>query len=91
MICGLREQGPPFPVHDFSVHQIVIFGSDYRRKITLGNDTYGRKLFEYPSCIRTDSQNVMYVIDIENTQFEGKLLAVDRTGRLKFSYGGYQV
>ncbi|CAG2248705.1 TRIM9_67 [Mytilus edulis] len=88
LICGLREQGPPFPVHDFSVRQIVIFGSDYRRKITLEHDTKGRKLFSYPACIRTDSKNVIYVVDSENATSTGKLLAVDRTGRLKFSYSG---
>ncbi|XP_063402423.1 uncharacterized protein LOC134686678 [Mytilus trossulus] len=88
LICGLREQGPTFPVHDFSVRQIVIFGSDYRRKITLENDTKGRKLFRSPARISTDSKNVMYVADIENEDWKGKLLAIDRSGRLLFSYRG---
>lgn len=89
LICGLRgEQGPPFQVHEFTVRQIVKFDSDYRRKVTLEHDTKGRKLFSYPARIHTDSKNVIYVVDSENATMAGKLLAIDRTGRLKFSYSG---
>ncbi|XP_063402422.1 uncharacterized protein LOC134686677 [Mytilus trossulus] len=88
LICGLREQGPPYPVHNFSVRQIVIFGNDNQRKITLENDTKGRKLLTTPATIRTDSQNVMYVADWEDNYHFGGLVAVDRTGHLKFSYRG---
>ncbi|VDI67497.1 Hypothetical predicted protein [Mytilus galloprovincialis] len=88
LICGLREAGPPFPIHDFSVRQIAIFDIDYRRKVTLESDIKGRKLFSYPSCIRTDSKNVMYIVDSENSDWIGKLLAVARTGCVKFSYKG---
>lgn len=88
LICGLREQGPAFPIHDFSVRQIVIFDSGYRRKITLENDSKGRKLFHCPSFITNDSENVIYVSDWENFDQIGKLQAVDRTGHLKFSYSG---
>ncbi|CAC5357695.1 unnamed protein product [Mytilus coruscus] len=88
LVLGLREQGPAFPVHDFSVRQIAIFGNDYRRPINLEKDTKGRKLFSYPSFIRTDLENVLYVADLDTLDFTGRLLAVDRTERLKFSYRG---
>lgn len=88
LICGLREQGPPFPVHNFAIRQIVIFGSDNHRKNTLENDTKGRKLCSCPATIRTDSQNVMYVADWKNADQIGRLVAVDRTGHLKFAYSG---
>ncbi|CAG2202443.1 unnamed protein product [Mytilus edulis] len=41
VIVGMREQGPPFPVQDFSVRQVIIFGSDYQRKVTLEFDKRG--------------------------------------------------
>ncbi|CAG2230632.1 unnamed protein product [Mytilus edulis] len=66
----------------------VKFGSDYRRKVTLEHETKWRKLFSYPARIHTDSKNVIYVVDSENATMAGKLLAIDRTGRLKFSYSG---
>lgn len=88
LICGLRENGPAFPLHDFAVRQIVIFGSDYQRKVTLENDTKQKKLFMCPVRIQTDSENVIYVVDWENEEQFGKLVAVDRTGLLKFSYRG---
>lgn len=70
------------------MRQVVIFDSDYRRKVTLENDSKGRKWFYHPSYITYDSENVIYVSDWESIDQFGKLLAVDRTGHLKFSYRG---
>ncbi|CAC5413485.1 unnamed protein product [Mytilus coruscus] len=86
VIVGIREQGPPFPVQDFSVRQVIILGSDYKRKVTLEFDKKGNKLFSYVFRIRTDSKNVVYVVD--HSQYNGRIVAVDRNGRLKFTYGG---
>lgn len=88
LICGLREQGDPFPLHDFSVRQVVLFGTDYKRKLTFETDTKGRKLFAHPSRIRTDSKNNIYVIDWANRDLTGKLVAINGNGRLKFTYRG---
>ncbi|CAG2209159.1 unnamed protein product [Mytilus edulis] len=90
VIVGMREQGPPFPVKDFSVRQVIIFGSDYQRKVTLEFDKEGNKLFSYAYRIRTDSRNVVYVIDLGVNDINGKLVAVDRSGRLKFTYNGHK-
>ncbi|VDI82542.1 Hypothetical predicted protein [Mytilus galloprovincialis] len=89
IIVGLREPGPPFPVHDFSVRQVIIFGSDYKRRATLELDKKGNKLFSYALCIRTDSKNVVYVIDNFGNTNSGRIVAVDRNGRLKFTYDGH--
>ncbi|XP_052064400.1 uncharacterized protein LOC127704398 [Mytilus californianus] len=88
VIVGIREQGPPFPVQDFSVRQVIIFGSDYQRKITLEFDKKGNKLFRYALRIRTDSKNVVYVSDRFDNDGNGRIVAVDRNGRLKFTYDG---
>ncbi|CAG2230631.1 unnamed protein product [Mytilus edulis] len=88
LVIGLREQGPAFPVSELSVRRITIFGSDYQRQTNLEKDTKGRKMFTYPSFIRTDSENVLYVADMDTLDFTGRLLAVNRTERLKFSYRG---
>ncbi|XP_052084679.1 uncharacterized protein LOC127721878 [Mytilus californianus] len=88
VIVGLREQGPPHPANDFSVRQVIIFGSDYQRKVTLEFDKKGNKLFSYAGRIRTDSRNVVYVIDRFDSDINGRMVAVDRNGRLKFTYDG---
>ncbi|CAG2244669.1 unnamed protein product [Mytilus edulis] len=88
VIVGLREQGPPFPVHNFSVRQVLIFGNDYLRKNTLEVDRKGNKLFSYTFSIRTDSRNVVYVIDCLDDEDNGRVVAVDRNGRLRFIYNG---
>ncbi|XP_063436755.1 uncharacterized protein LOC134718158 [Mytilus trossulus] len=88
VIVGFREPGPPFPVRDFSVRQVIIFGRDYQRKITLEFDKQGNKLFSYAARIRTDSRNIVYVIDRTVSHLNGRIVAVDRNGRLKFIYDG---
>ncbi|XP_052072759.1 uncharacterized protein LOC127710842 [Mytilus californianus] len=88
LVCGLREQGPPFPIHDFSVRQVVIFGSDYKRKMTFEFDGKGNRLFSHPARIRTDSKNVTYIVDWIASNLSGRIVALDRSGRLKFSYCG---
>ncbi|CAG2230379.1 unnamed protein product [Mytilus edulis] len=88
VIVGIREQGPPFPVQDFSVRQVIIFGSNYQRKETLEFDKKGNKLFSYVHRIRTDSRNVVYVIDCLDNDNSGRIVALDRHCRLKFTYDG---
>lgn len=88
LVIGFRDHGPIFPVKEFSVRQVIIFDSDYKRKITLENDTKGRKLFSYPARIKTDSKNVLYVADWMNEHHSGRIVAVDTNGRLKFTYNG---
>ncbi|XP_071169090.1 uncharacterized protein [Mytilus edulis] len=88
VLVGLREQGPPHPAQDFSVRQVIIFGSDYQRRVTLEVDKKGNKLFSYAARILTDSRNVVYVIDRFDTDHNGRIIAVDRHGRLRFTYDG---
>lgn len=88
LICGLREQGSPLPVHEFSVRQVVVFGKDYKKKITIETDINGTKLFRYPARIRTDSKNNIYVLDWRNIDQTGRIIAIDKSGRLKFTYCG---
>ncbi|XP_063448148.1 uncharacterized protein LOC134727696 [Mytilus trossulus] len=88
LICGLREEGCPFPIHDFSVRQVVVFGSDYRKKNTFEFDVKRKRLFAYPSRIRTNSQNIIYILDWTDSNHNGKIVAIDRSGFLKFTYYG---
>ncbi|CAC5377202.1 unnamed protein product [Mytilus coruscus] len=88
VIIGIREPGPPFPVQDFSVRQVIIFNSNYQRKVTLEFDKKGNKLFSYALRIRTDSRNVVYVIDRVDSDNKGRIVAVHGNGRLKFTYDG---
>lgn len=88
LVCSLREQGDPFPRHDFSSRQVVIFGRHYKRKLTFEFDVKGEKLFTYPARIRTDSKNVNYIVDWLCIDQSGRIVAIDRNGRLKFTYCG---
>ncbi|XP_071169341.1 protein wech-like [Mytilus edulis] len=86
VIVGIREPGAAFPATNFSVRQVIIFGGDYQRKGTLEFDKKGNKLFSYAARIRTDSKNVVYVIDHFDSDKNGRIVAVDRNCRLKFIY-----
>ena len=88
VIVGIREQGPPFPVKNFSVRQVIIFDSDYKRKVTLEFDKKGDKLFSYALRICTDSRHFVYVIDRLDNANNGRIVAVHRNGRLKFTFDG---
>lgn len=91
IIIGIREQGQAFPVKDFSIRQILIFDNDYKRKMILETDTKGRKLFNYPARIKTDSKKVLYVAEWMEKVYIGRLVAIDiNGGRLKFTYNGNQ-
>lgn len=88
LMVGIKEQGPIFPVQKDSVRQVIIFGSDNKKKVTLETDTKRRKLFSYPARIETDSTNVLYVADWMDTDLSGRIVAVDTSGNLKFAYEG---
>ncbi|XP_071145997.1 uncharacterized protein [Mytilus edulis] len=88
IILGLREQGSPFPVTEFSTRQIVFFDENRKRKLTIEYDQKGRKLFNYIWRIFSDSFDSIYAIDqFENE--EGRLIALDRSGGVKFIYEGH--
>lgn len=88
LIIGLREPGPPFPIKEFSVRQVMVFDSNLQRKIVLEYDNAGQKLFNYVFRICTDSNNIIYTIDWKNKDKSGRVLAVDRRGHVIFSYSG---
>ncbi|CAG2238370.1 unnamed protein product [Mytilus edulis] len=88
LIAGLRDQGPSFPITDFSVRQVIILDGEYKRKVLLETDKKGRKLFSYPARIKTDSKNVLYIADIMDENKAGRIVAVNTNGRLKFTYNG---
>ncbi|CAC5423346.1 unnamed protein product [Mytilus coruscus] len=75
-------------MQDFTVRQVIILGSDYQRKVILELDIKGNKLFSHVVRIRTDSRNIVYVIDRTVSQHNEKIVAVDRSGRFKFTYDG---
>ncbi|CAG2230373.1 unnamed protein product [Mytilus edulis] len=66
----------------------LLYQLDYKRKVTLEFDKEGNKLFSYANRIRTDSRNVVYVIDRFDNANHGRVVAVDINGRLKFTYDG---
>lgn len=88
IILGLREKGSPFPVTEFSTRQIAFFDENKKRKLTIEYDQKGRKLFNYIWRISSDSFDSIYAIDqFEND--EGRLIALDRSGGVKFIYEGH--
>ncbi|CAC5423349.1 unnamed protein product [Mytilus coruscus] len=91
-------------IKDFNLHKIMMLfllrisashhqvpRSDYQRKITLEFDKKGNKLFSYEDRIRTDSRNVVYVLDCLNDDDNGRVVAVNRNGRLRFTYNGMKI
>ncbi|XP_063436655.1 uncharacterized protein LOC134718064 [Mytilus trossulus] len=88
VIVGIGEQGPPFAVKDCSVRQVIIFDSDYKRKVTSEFDKKGIKLDSYALRIRTDFRNVVYVNDRFDNDNNGRIVAIHRNGHLQFTFDG---
>ncbi|XP_071138249.1 uncharacterized protein [Mytilus edulis] len=88
LILGLQEQGPRFPVRNYSTRQVAVFGSDYKHRLTFEKDATGEKLFYYARRIATDSTNSIYVIDWINDNERGRIVSIDRNGRKRFVYNG---
>ncbi|CAC5359096.1 TRIM71 [Mytilus coruscus] len=88
LLLGLREQGPQFPVTDFSTRQVVVFGADYKRISTFERDDAGKRLFYYARRITTDSVNNIYVIDWLKDDEIGRIVSIDRNGGKRFFYNG---
>ncbi|CAC5412051.1 TRIM71 [Mytilus coruscus] len=87
IILGLREQGSPFPVTEFSTRQIAVFDENKKLKFLIEYDQKGKKLFSYIWRISSDSYNNIYAIDqFEN--FDGRLVALEISGGVKFIYVG---
>ncbi|XP_063417121.1 uncharacterized protein LOC134699460 [Mytilus trossulus] len=87
IILGLREQGSTFPVKECSNRHIAVFGENNKRKLMIEYDQKGKKLFSYIWRISTDSDNNIYAIDLfEN--LDGRLIALERSGCVKFIYKG---
>lgn len=87
---GLREPGPAFPLTSFSIRQVIVLGDKYERKATFETDKSGAKLVSYPARICTDSKHVIYIADWTNADRTGRIVAVNRNGRIKFTYDGHE-
>ncbi|CAG2246774.1 unnamed protein product [Mytilus edulis] len=88
LILGLREQGQRYPLTDLSTRQVVVFGTDYKRKSTFERDSAGMRLFYYTKRITTDSGNNIYVVDFLQDDITGRIVSIDRNGRKRFVYNG---
>lgn len=73
------------------MRQVMVFDSNLHRKMALEYDNVGQQLFNYVFRICTDSNNIIYIIDWKNKDKRGRVLAVDRRGRVRFSYSGYSI
>jgi hypothetical protein len=51
LILGLREPGPPFPIKEFSVRQVMVFDSNLQRKIVLEYDNASALLWNLKHAI----------------------------------------
>lgn len=89
LYIGLREPGPAFPLTDFSIRQVIVLGDKYERKATFETDKSGTKLVSYPARICTDSKHVIYIADWTNADKTGRIVAINRNGRIKFTYDGH--
>lgn len=88
IILGLREQGPPFPVTEFSTRQIAVIDVNNKRKLSVEYDQNGEKLFTYVWRISTDSYDNIYTID-QFEKYDGRIVALERSGGVKFIYEGH--
>lgn len=88
LFLGVKTKGPFFEISRSSLRQVLVL-ENYKQKKTLESAGDGKRLFTYPLRITTDSDGNIYVVDVINPHHHGRVVALDRDGKLKFTYSGH--
>ncbi|VDI62688.1 Hypothetical predicted protein [Mytilus galloprovincialis] len=88
ILVGAREVQPNhFPVN--GPRQVIMMTIDGRIEKVYHMDNKGKQMFTVPRRITTDNDNNIYVIDILNEDWAGKIVALDETNGVRWIYSGH--
>ncbi|CAC5418607.1 unnamed protein product [Mytilus coruscus] len=88
IVVGARENQPnSFPV--IGARQVIMMNMDGKQEKVYRTDNEGKPIFTVPYRITTDNDNNIYVIDVINKDWSGRILALDKTNGVKWTYSGH--
>ncbi|XP_063425452.1 uncharacterized protein LOC134709210 [Mytilus trossulus] len=86
IVISARKEGPVFPVK--GPRQIVLMDIDGKIEKVYDLDNNGKPIFFAPQRITTDTDNNIYVLDTFNTEWNGRIVALDKTNIVRWIYSG---
>ncbi|XP_071161573.1 uncharacterized protein [Mytilus edulis] len=86
IVISARKEGPVFPVK--GPRQVVLMDIDGRIEKVYDLDNNGKPIFFAPQRITTDTDDNIYVLDTFNTEWNGRILALDKTNIVRWIYSG---
>ncbi|VDH98336.1 Hypothetical predicted protein [Mytilus galloprovincialis] len=85
ILVGVKEnQTNPFPVN--GPRQVIMMSMDGEKEKVYHTDNKGKLIFTVPYRITTDNDNNVYVIDILDKEYNGRIVALDKTNRVRWVY-----
>ncbi|XP_076103865.1 uncharacterized protein LOC143072679 [Mytilus galloprovincialis] len=87
ILVGVREnQRKPFPVN--GPRQVIMMSMDGEKEKVYHTDNKGKLIFTLPYKITTDNDNNIYVVDILDEEERARIVALDKTNRVRWIYTG---
>ncbi|XP_052079043.1 E3 ubiquitin-protein ligase TRIM71-like [Mytilus californianus] len=88
IIVGLTESFPvQFPPTKDSIRKLSVMNKDGDIQHTIEYDTNNQRLLTYPRRINSFNDKIV-VVDIVNTEYEGRIVMLDYGGQLHWIYNG---
>ncbi|CAC5418601.1 unnamed protein product [Mytilus coruscus] len=87
ILVGVRENQPTgFPVS--GPRKVIMMNMDGKKEIVYHTDNKGKPIFTLPYRITADNDNNIYVIDLLNEDWAGRIVALDKTNGGRWIYSG---
>ncbi|VDI62686.1 Hypothetical predicted protein [Mytilus galloprovincialis] len=87
ILVGVREDQPnAFPVN--GPRQVIMMSIDGKREKVYQTDNNRRPIFTLPFKITTDNDNNIYVIDNLEEDWSGRIVALNKSNGVKWTYSG---
>lgn len=86
IIVGVRENGSPFPVK--GPKQVIVMNVDGRKEKVYHLDYNSKPIFTVPRRITSDNNDNIYVIDILDKNWSGRIVALDKNNGVRWVYSG---
>ncbi|XP_063418717.1 uncharacterized protein LOC134701493 [Mytilus trossulus] len=87
VVIRARKKGPVFPVK--GPQHVVLMDIDGKIEKVYDSDNNGKPIFTAPQKITTDTDNNIYVLDTLNTEWNGRIVALDKTIGVSWIYSGH--
>ncbi|CAG2249104.1 unnamed protein product [Mytilus edulis] len=88
ILVGAREDQPkPFPVN--GPRLLIVLNIDGKKEKAYHIDNKGKPIFTLPYRITTDKENNIYVIDIQDVDRTGRIVALDKSSGVRWIYSGH--